>query len=143
MDRYLPVDLPGLKDGRRKTIPVRAVGEVLGLETEGPVKVEGLAARAANSIQKVSRVELKPGLGSAEPQAPAAAGFSQNGGGHGRLTGLLAQDEATDVGIRARLFSELANYIYPKRKAVELKYKVDLNLESVLAEAHERVKMLR
>ena len=56
---------------------------------------------------------------------------------------LLAQDEATDVGIRARLFSELANYIYPKRKAVELKYKVDLNLESVLAEAHERVKMLR
>ena len=55
----------------------------------------------------------------------------------------LAQDEATDVGIRARLFSELANYIYPKRKAVELKYKVDLNLESVLAEAHERVKMLR
>lgn len=31
----------------------------------------------------------------------------------------MAQDKNTDDGIRARLFSELANYIFPKRKAVE------------------------
>ena len=56
---------------------------------------------------------------------------------------LLAQDEGTDVGIRARLFSELANYIYSKRKAVELEHKVELNLESVHAEANEQVERLR
>ncbi|MCH8314142.1 MAG: hypothetical protein IID17_14290 [Nitrospinae bacterium] len=32
---------------------------------------------------------------------------------------LMAQDKKTDAGIRAKLYSELANYIFPKRKAVE------------------------
>jgi hypothetical protein len=31
----------------------------------------------------------------------------------------LAQDENTDTSIRAKLYSELANYIFPKRKAIE------------------------
>jgi hypothetical protein len=56
---------------------------------------------------------------------------------------ILAQDEETDTGIRAKLYSELANYIYPKRKAIELEHKGDSDLESVLAKAHDRVKQSR
>ena len=33
---------------------------------------------------------------------------------------LLATDPATPVAIRARLFSELAGYVAPKRKAIEI-----------------------
>ncbi|MGV7222469.1 MAG: DUF5681 domain-containing protein [Nitrospinales bacterium] len=33
----------------------------------------------------------------------------------------LAEDENTDTSIRAKLYSELAAYLYPKRRAVEIK----------------------
>lgn len=34
----------------------------------------------------------------------------------------LAQDVNTETSIRAKLYCELANYLFPKRKAVELKH---------------------
>lgn len=38
------------------------------------------------------------------------------------ITGMakIAMDEATPVPVRAAMFRELANYLYPKRKAVEI-----------------------
>ena len=56
---------------------------------------------------------------------------------------VLAQDETTNIGVRAKLYSELANYVYPKRRAVELETKGDSDLEAVLEKAHVRVKLSR
>lgn len=40
----------------------------------------------------------------------------------------LAEDIKTETGIRAKLYSELAAYLYPKRKAIEIE--LDSNTRS-------------
>jgi len=55
----------------------------------------------------------------------------------------LAEDKNTETGIRAKLYCELANYLFPKRKAIELDHKGTVDLEKILNEAHSRVKCFR
>ena len=55
--------LAGLQNGGRKLGVIRRVCEVLGLKAEGVAAVINLASFAANAIQEVAGIKLKPRLG--------------------------------------------------------------------------------
>ena len=46
----------------------------------------------------------------------------------------LAMDEAIEPALRGRLFGELAQYIYPKRKALEYSIEPSATIEELLAQ---------
>jgi hypothetical protein len=50
----------------------------------------------------------------------------------------IAMDETTNLRIRAQMFRELAQYIAPKRKAVEMKTEAEFSLIDVIRSIDER-----
>jgi hypothetical protein len=50
----------------------------------------------------------------------------------------IAMDETTDLSIRAQIFKELAQYMAPKRKAVEMKAEGQLSLVDVIRSINQR-----
>lgn len=52
----------------------------------------------------------------------------------------LAMDEKVDLGIRAQMFKELAQYVAPKRKAVEVQADVGLSFIDVLKRVNAKTR---
>ena len=50
----------------------------------------------------------------------------------------LAMDESADLSIRAQMYKELAQYIAPKRKAVEVKTEGELSLVDLIRSIGQR-----
>jgi hypothetical protein len=50
----------------------------------------------------------------------------------------IAMDEKADPSLRAQMFKELAQYIAPKRKAVEMKTEAELSLVDLIRSIDER-----
>ena len=60
-----------------------------------------------------------------------------------KVLATICNNEREETNLRLAAAKELVGYIYPKRKSVELEHKGDLNLESALQKAHQRVKESR
>ena len=60
-----------------------------------------------------------------------------------KVLATICNNEREETNLRLAAAKELVGYVYPKRKSVELEHKGDLNLESALAKAHQRVKESR
>jgi hypothetical protein len=55
---------------------------------------------------------------------------------------LIAMDENTELGLCAQMYKELAQYMAPKRKAVEVTGEVDQSFIDTIREASARYKIL-
>ena len=51
---------------------------------------------------------------------------------------MIAMDEKAELTLRAQMFKELAQYIAPKRKAVEMKTEGELSLVDLIRSIEER-----
>jgi hypothetical protein len=51
----------------------------------------------------------------------------------------IAMDEKNPPDLRGRMYAELASFVYPKRKAVEVSGEVQVRLADQLREARQRV----
>ena len=60
-----------------------------------------------------------------------------------KVLATICNDEREETNLRLAAAKELVGYVYPKRKSVELEHKGDLNLESALQKAHQRLKESR
>ena len=60
-----------------------------------------------------------------------------------KVLATICTDEREETNLRLAAAKELVGYVYPKRKSVELEHKGDLNLESALQKAHQRLKESR
>jgi hypothetical protein len=50
----------------------------------------------------------------------------------------IAMDERAELSIRAQMYKELAQYVAPKRKAVEMKTEAEISLVDVIRSIEER-----
>ena len=60
-----------------------------------------------------------------------------------KVLATICNDEREETNLRLTAAKELVGYVFPKRKSVELEHKGDLNLESALQKAHQRLKESR
>ena len=60
-----------------------------------------------------------------------------------KVLATICNNEREETNLRLAAAKELVGYVYPKRKSVELEHKEDLNLESALQKAHQRLKESR
>ena len=60
-----------------------------------------------------------------------------------KVLATICNNEREETNLRLAAAKELGGYVYPKRKSVELEHKGDLNLESALQKAHQRLKESR
>ena len=60
-----------------------------------------------------------------------------------KVLATICNNEREETNLRLAAAKELVGYVYPKRKSVELEHKGDLNLESALQKAHQRLKESR
>ncbi len=51
---------------------------------------------------------------------------------------MIAMDESADLSLRAQMYKELAQYIAPKRKAVEMKTEGEISLVDVIRSIEQR-----
>ncbi len=51
---------------------------------------------------------------------------------------MIAMDEGADLSLRAQMYKELAQYIAPKRKAVEMKTEGEISLVDVIRSIEQR-----
>lgn len=84
------------EDAGGEVRPVRAVGEMLGLQAKTPVLAVYGTGLAGKGVQEVPRVELKAGLGGKDPHGPARGGFKNFRTGP-QLARLAPQDKAVVV----------------------------------------------